>query len=439
MMGKFTREKVLILGTSNCLIKGGFSDYLNERFDVENISIGASCSLNAIFLIKYYGLNLLNYDHIVIDFTITDNEHLIKDWIEPSILEESILNLYSMLSNLCRNIVVVVYPTRNYLDKEFEHKGSQLAKYFANQFRFEIIDGYSIINKYLALGGDINKLYKDNAHLNTFSAAYIAKAVTLKINENSYRNQKGSVFKEWQVLKPEDFGMPTIKRTSSVWGGNFGIIKENEVFSTNYQGYVYGFFVDANLPGIIKLSSSSVSIIKNMYSGVLKPGKLQARFICLHKPIYVNGFELSVTSDSSLITEDSPGKVVKGTSIINIAGVLCSNDNESVSSSVIHENQTKPLTVSSNVELQIGQDMYDEFGYDNYLCEQYLSKNIIANNADALREIALIFENVEKIPEAFKLIEKAYNLRPEGELIQSIYNRLKIKYEMSYMLSSEKI
>ncbi|SFN16550.1 hypothetical protein SAMN05216224_102744 [Thioclava dalianensis] len=157
--------RLLVFGTSNSILKGGYVDALRSLSDVfhlDRIGPGGSTSI----ILPFFGadINFSNYDFVVIDTSINDGAFV--GW--------GILHVEEILANIrwfCALAlksgcvpVILCMPNRRFVDTI--DPAISAYKQVSEEFAIPLLDGYSFVRAIAAeTSSPIKELFLDDLHL----------------------------------------------------------------------------------------------------------------------------------------------------------------------------------------------------------------------------------------------------------------------------------
>lgn len=283
--------EILILGTSNSLLRNGWVSGLQEAMPqstVTNKSVGASPGTQFCGLIN---MDFSKYNYVFFDSMPNDQEYYHSDEF-TSITEDTQQAIYELCATISSqtNLIIIAISKIDYLEN-YEYiyrRRKDIAKATGAQF----LDFKDILKHiYALLDCDINLLYETPTH----PAAYLMKACGAAIGtaleavpENSFANSSISFERNfsWQNLGQQAFELgegSTITLSNSLMSETFLQIEEqqNIIFST--QSCCLGFYINyRSTNAYINLLSQDEVFQLNLASKTVKD-KLLKIFIPIPK------------------------------------------------------------------------------------------------------------------------------------------------------------
>lgn len=189
-----------LLGTSNGVIKNGYSSYFSVSENVkifDNYSIGA-CTSSFVFY-NLSKVNVQNYDFCILDLCVNDGLWMKADHVDPNhwldVITEACCRI---LSSGCLPIILIL-PTPGLMS--YSNNIVRLIKRVCNDLNIPFFDCYEIIKRIQEVradagGGDSDflNLFKDSIHIRDDFGVEISKLVDsclVKIKKNI---NKGDAF-----------------------------------------------------------------------------------------------------------------------------------------------------------------------------------------------------------------------------------------------------
>ena len=156
--------RALILGTSNGIIQQGYPKAIKESpfFDVvENISLGASSSL--FFAYRLDGLNLKEYDVLIIESAVNDAASIRANSFRVKMLHNCYEHLFAIAKNFQIKVISIGIPGKT-LDAHTFDVFDELTQ-IHDKFGIPFWNGLDSFLDYCANERDVyNSLFKDAAH-----------------------------------------------------------------------------------------------------------------------------------------------------------------------------------------------------------------------------------------------------------------------------------
>lgn len=175
-MSMYKEKIVFINGTSNSIMKHGYTCAINKNYNTLNYSVGGAPCLMGEYNRACVGKN--HFDVEILDFSINDTIHLDEQRISLELLRRSIRNLYrnSHINN--RKSISLLLPDRNYLNDPKKSIGYLEHKNNAISYGVNYIDIYkfiSIITRNSTITHD--DLFINDRHLNEKISYYVGYIV----------------------------------------------------------------------------------------------------------------------------------------------------------------------------------------------------------------------------------------------------------------------
>ncbi|WP_445360345.1 hypothetical protein ACJJIL_17520 [Microbulbifer sp. EKSA005] len=432
-------KKLVLIGTSNGLIRGGISSALSEFFDLTNLSIGASCSGCGLFQLGENIDVIKAADFVLIDFSINDNEHLLNSWIDEEHLNEVVRILYEEIIKININVFSLIMPTLNYLKNYSNSQGRKIHRRIAEELSIPVIDGYEYINGIVdSFSLKDEDLFLDNAHLNrevafcfgiSVSTVLYSLDTLLKI-ESDFKSQK---ICQYLVVSAGDlvsqFDRVELKGTSTLKLNAVTLNEKVEIDVSRPGFFLSGLLINANSKAKVRISNlnSDFHIIKNAYSGELPDNKVQIKYMPINQPVDASHISIRVSSYYDQESELSPkGKKVLSSrdyGELDVFGLVYLNAESTFLQREIEDNSFQSH-VDSIVTASVLNYMLEIRRLKFFRDRLSLLNNPNFQEADLYRELSLASLDVGDVGLAREFILRARSLRPSGEWIKSISNKL---------------
>ncbi len=219
--------RVLVIGTSNSIFKGGYVDSLRQSPDVTSLvrtGPGGSTSI----IIPYFGLDIdfSLFDMVVIDTSINDGAF--ASWGKLSSID-----IMNNLEWLCCTAInsgcfpcFVLMPNKKFLgqqDPSFE-------SYFriAQKYKAGLVNGYKFAFDYAESNSvDVGTLFIDDLHLRVEISALLAPAILDSFRTLSPHRLVPNV--DFRKIEAGSLGLPLIVRQTSLMSSPCGILPAQQV------------------------------------------------------------------------------------------------------------------------------------------------------------------------------------------------------------------
>lgn len=306
--------KIAILGTSNSVLRDGYTKSLSQIHHVDNYAIGACCFSLAIHDIDKYKI-AENYDYAIFDFCINDHQYLLSKWIGLEHLNQIHYNVTKHLASSKTVPIFIALPNKLFCDDASKNKGYLIHRKLCENNGIILVDGYRFIEEILNINAKFkNMLFIDNIHLKRTVAQYLGD-IALEIIEliEKYFYQEIETSDTSFFTKEFSNYAPNLERiciNTSIRNIDAVKVKRNDCIYLKENGYLSGLLIDANnSKARISLKSENNEIIKNLYTSVSAIGnKPQLKHIPLFEPIdCTNGIEIKITDRD--VTEPSPHSI----------------------------------------------------------------------------------------------------------------------------------
>lgn len=242
---------ILILGTSNSILKDGYVDGLISElaadYNIVNLSIGASPGLQfGAFLNK----NLKDFKYIIFDSLPNDEQYSYDThgYDERLGTGRVLFEILSTISNKS-NLIIMGFCLKHYLyNKTNVYEMRRKMAYAVNA---HFIDIAEMLKYYNIADPVLSNIYEDHpAHPKASISYGIGKIIGKKIKTNSFKNRSGKSIdysKNFYVKRISDFSdkYKTVHCSNSLTSDNFSEIPSGEIIKFNPANIV-GFYVNSS-------------------------------------------------------------------------------------------------------------------------------------------------------------------------------------------------
>ena len=335
---------LIVLGTSNCVLKKGFLDGLRDNsennFAIKNLSAGASSSLFALWSILHFEEKLFDNSMFLIDTIVNDEHFESKNSIKKYVLDMCYSSLGISLRN--SNSFGLHFSSRSFFDT-----GSLISKcqeYIFSSFGIDTISLRRILKKSLSIANekenfcrDASNLFEDGGHFHRHLSYQIGRDLPFKTlfdRSITYRNSQATLKKlGYYEYKPNDVSPTT--RSTSLRSEQCYIYKiASEIFLSDVE-VLYGLAIDASFTRCILriiYNFNGVSRTKE-YAAIYSSSrnKLQVKFIHFHEPLICDPGSLRIFVASKVVDPDKLQYFIHSDSaLVNLSGLaligaLCSS------------------------------------------------------------------------------------------------------------------
>lgn len=301
-------RNILILGTSNSLLKGGWVDGLREAlpgWNIQNRSIGASpgiqfaASLNTDFS---------NFEYVFFDSVPNDEEYQYLN-VGYSDIEFSTQILFDIFSTISAkaNLIILGICNKRFLDRESEVYS--LRRYLASACGADFIDVRELLNSFsgfFAERGGSRDLYEDHpSHPLAKHMFFLGGLIGACLKGTPAPVAKvGKCYKSkylaWDASMVNGSAHRVVERSNSLLSERFVLLEEGESLSFELGMRCIGLYVNyRGTNAVAKLSGQgAVSLDINLFSGI------DDRVLKLFVPI-PNGIDLTRVSVKADAANDS--------------------------------------------------------------------------------------------------------------------------------------
>ncbi|MFJ3147525.1 hypothetical protein [Pseudomonas hunanensis] len=271
-------RNILILGTSNSLLKGGWVDGLREAlpgWNIQNRSIGASpgiqfaASLNTDFSI---------FDYVFFDSVPNDEEYqyLNAGYSDIEFSTEILFDIFSTISAKT-NLVVLGICNKRFLDRESEVYS--LRRYLASAVSADFIDVREILNSFsgfFARRGGSRDLYEDHpSHPLPQHMFFLGGLIGACLKDSPAQVAKGgkcykSKYVAWDASMVNSSAHRIVERSNSLLSETFVLLEEGESLSFELGMRCIGLYVNYRGTNAVATlnGQGAVSLDINLFSGI---------------------------------------------------------------------------------------------------------------------------------------------------------------------------
>ena len=268
---------ILILGTSNSLLKNGYGSILLKNKRYSRISIGDTTSLSGIYnILMLEKEDLLKYKYAILDFNVNEISFILSGKYP---FKWAIVSFCYLLKYLIENEIIPIILL-------IHRKGFLWLESFqsviAKSLNLPIIDIVYNIDQL-----DIDLHPNDSVHYSSEAQLLVAKTIEKKIEDldchylSYVKLIKNITFPDFfskfkmSLLNKKDIisnNISNITIKNSLFNTSPYIIKENDTFIVEQKNFLVAivYWSDSNTP-YVKFSCNNNEIIKNMQNKVTKP------------------------------------------------------------------------------------------------------------------------------------------------------------------------
>lgn len=139
---------VVIVGTSNSLIKNGFKEGFSNSKDLQitNLSIGGCCAIQHVERMLSHQKIMVEADILILDSLVNDIVFSMTGEAEIPFMLDAITAMYEIASSMNKPVFSVLFPTKHHLG---EIEGNELYEHHISECKrlsIAVIDLYSICN-----------------------------------------------------------------------------------------------------------------------------------------------------------------------------------------------------------------------------------------------------------------------------------------------------
>ena len=344
-------HKLIILGTSNCVLKKGFLDGIRanseNEFEITNFSTGASCSLFTLWALLHSDIKMFDNSSFLIDTVVNDEYFESKNILKKSLIDLCYASLGTALET--SNSFAIQFSSQLFFDN-----GSLISKSqecIFSRFGIETISLRRILKKSLSIANEKEQfnrtssdLYEDGGHFHRHLSYQTGRDLPLchLFQTNTINSDPRDTLKNLGFFEFIPNNISPIVRSTSLRQENCYVFDTSSEFHLPNATVLYGLAIDATMTRCIlnlQYSYQGVECIKEyaaIYSS--QSNKLQVKFIHFNEAIYCDHGSLRVSIKDSVLHEESleffihSQRHLVDLTGITLIGILCAStdvfDNE---------------------------------------------------------------------------------------------------------------
>ncbi|MCB8884136.1 hypothetical protein ACELLULO517_28270 [Acidisoma cellulosilytica] len=279
--------KVLILGTSNCLLKGGAREAIEQYFskeNVTNISLGGTSGTFLALFRFIEGINFSEFDYVFFDFIVNEQWQL-RAGRSPSHLMKIARIFYSLLPPGVRYCHLGFSIRSNFFHPNIvEHIHRSLCLEFGITF-------ISIRQILIEFGAKYNigveKLFVENdvGHFNTGLVNAIVSQIANVIHTFPPKDWSSAITRD--IFFIQDFKKETTERVSystSLRNQEYGLFKNNTKIKLSSGSFLGFDYAEIGTEAFIYVNANPF-LVKSLHFKVDKPWM---KITAFHKEILTN-------------------------------------------------------------------------------------------------------------------------------------------------------
>lgn len=271
-------RKILILGTSNSLLRGGWVDGLRHALpdcEIQNRSIGASPGIQFCALLD---TDFSQYDYVFFDSIPNDEEYQYtnRGYSDIEFTTEILHEIFSTVT-LSSQLIVLGICTKRFFDNESEVYS--LRRCLAYACGAEFIDTREILRNhsgFFARRSGVRNLYDTHpSHplpqhmflIGRLIGSLLGKVTTPSERIGRCHRERYSVWHSSQAVLS---GLRIVHRSNSLLSEDFVLLSDNEELGFDNEGSCIGFYVNyrGTNATITLHTHDSVDFHINLFSGV---------------------------------------------------------------------------------------------------------------------------------------------------------------------------
>lgn len=175
---KNEKNNILVIGTSNSIIRGGwfesFNNKLSSQFNIINLSLGSCTSLYLAYQVVTNSELFLNSDIIIIEPIVNDISHLPNKQITQETLFQAIDFLYTFIGSLNKKSFTLLLPTQKRTAQFYNNIVYQKHISSARSNSIIPIDLHPLFESQLC---NLERLFLDPGHINLDLAFHLGETI----------------------------------------------------------------------------------------------------------------------------------------------------------------------------------------------------------------------------------------------------------------------
>lgn len=287
--------KVLIVGTSNSIIKNGwfesFYERYNKEFNIINLSLGACTSVYISYQISLNKRLFMEADIILLEPIVNDISYLPNKQISEDILFTSIEHIYSFIGSLGKPCFTLLLPTLK--RTEFYYKNKVYLEHMKNAKKFRVywIDLHPLFSKEI---NEIEQLFLDPGHINLDLAYHLGIEIgqILKAPLLEEAPSKKTLPVKYEILCFKDEGL---------------IVKTSSKYSATLKEVQTGFKVDIpqgyRLAGILHWNNKNQIKVNLKTENKVVDIELKGKYLKLTSPseLIEDSFTIDILNSETIL------------------------------------------------------------------------------------------------------------------------------------------
>lgn len=257
------RLNVALVGTSNSLMRNGFSTGLSQNLNVlkfENLSLGSSTGLH--FFKSAEKIDWSQFDYCLLEFSVNEDHMLKQKAISAEVIEGYVVSISKRCLDAGCLPVVVIFPSRRSTVAGSPSRECYLN--IAKKLNLPFFDGYLALEEICAeFQWERDGFFKDTSHVHGWVAKLFAdRLVNGLLSIHPIR--KGRVAEHWVSENYEYLGMDAIA------GEEFSRqVRRNSLLTDTFVEYSEGMSLKLGNPGS-DFEVCGISINMSFTSGIMR-------------------------------------------------------------------------------------------------------------------------------------------------------------------------
>lgn len=345
--------KVLVVGTSNSVLRGGWVDGLKETVSgkVINRSVGASCSAFLLYELCSLSSRMEEYDIVIIDSMVNDEYFLNKGFLQEKYLLDYVQQIYTILAE--KIVIYLSFSSQQFFNCQSRAELIHRAQAFSTGAYF--ISVKQILHNFLNDNKSIKQslIYEDPGHVHRAIAKEIGRGIGKIINSTILSKTANlTASSRFSIYIPGERGCRlVIEETKIRIELLFEYLDKSLIRLPKYK-IIHGLFVNAKKTNCcveFYPDKNSYNIAKGYFGNY--DGKMQMKFLHFKRPFlpFRNYLKVFKNVENNKISENfihSKNALESDDCLIQLAGILVSSSDIN---SVLLKNAGNLVTNNSSV------------------------------------------------------------------------------------------
>lgn len=291
--------KILILGTSNSILVGGWVAGLRAEFPkakIRNASVGASPGIQ---FATWLNEPLDTYDFVIFDSVVND-ENLIEGIGSRTYQDRLMFEILSTIAAKTR-LVVLGFSNRRFRDKTSEEY--RMRKIISENIGAQFVGfrdlAFAHRDDLVKLNGS---LFRDGAHIAAEIANMLGRALAAALKQRvAWEDRKPQDFsEEYHSIPADEFGstFPLIALSNSLMTANFRALALGDRLSFDSDSALLGFYINCHRTDcVLRLTKTDGRTFDMLIAYDRSKGLMRRQFIPLSNGPQIAECEVIVTSN----------------------------------------------------------------------------------------------------------------------------------------------